>query len=76
MAIVVTNPQVHTGVIARLVDPFAKGLSGIRKNMEAQHDSWQRYHQTAAGRRISQRAWMRHGAMLEQISKRSASTGL
>ena len=72
MTIVVTNPGVHTGMIARLVGPLVKGLSDVRRNMEAQHASWQRYHQTAAGRRISRRAWMRHGAMLEQISKRSA----
>lgn len=72
MATVVTNPELHTGMIARLVEPLAKGVSEVRRNMKAQHASWQRYHQTAAGRHISRRAWMRHGAMLEQISKRSS----
>jgi hypothetical protein len=53
------------------MERFDKGLSESLQNIKAQHDSWQRFHQTATGRHISRRAWMRHGAMLEQISKRS-----
>ena len=63
----------HTGMIARLVHRFDKGLSETRQNMKAQNDSWERFHQSARGRHISRRAWMRHGAMLEQISKRGGT---
>jgi|GEM_PF-3359152 len=69
MAMMSTNPEVHTGLIVRLGELITKELFEIRKNTKAQHASWQRYHQTAAGRRISRRAWMRHGALLEQIGK-------
>ena len=75
MAMILTNHKVQAGLIARLIEPLAKELSEIRKNTKAQHASWQCYHQTPAGRVISRRAWMRHGAMLEQISKRSARIG-
>ena len=72
MAMSVTNQGVHSGLVARLVQPLAKELSRTRSNIRAQHASWQRYHQTAAGRHIPRRAWMRHGAMLEQLGKRGA----
>jgi hypothetical protein len=67
-----TNQEVHTGLVARLAELLTKDFYEIRRNTKAQHASWQRYHQTAAGRRISRRAWMRHGAMLEQITRRNA----
>ena len=72
MAMSMTNQGGHSGLVARLVQPLAKGFSQTRNNIRAQHASWQRYHQTVAGRHIPRRAWMRHGAMLEQMGKRGA----
>lgn len=69
MGTLLTHHDTHTGVIARLMHRFDKELSETLQNRKAQHDSWQRFHQTARGRHISRRAWMRHGAMLELISK-------
>ena len=73
MGTLLTHHDTHAGMIARLMHRFDKGLSESLQNIKAQHDSWQRFHQTACGRCISRRAWMRHGAMLEQISKRGES---
>ncbi len=65
-----THHNTHSGMIARLMQRFDKGLSETLQNRKAQHESWRRFHQTVNGRLISRRAWMRHGAMLELISKR------
>lgn len=70
MGTLLTHHDTHSGMIARLMHRFDEKLSETLQNIRAQHDSWQRFHQTPCGRSISRRAWMRHGAMLEQISKR------
>mgnify|MGYP001815078335 CR=1 FL=1 len=70
MGAILTNHDTATGAIARLMDRFGIGLSQTLRNIKAQQDSWQRFHQTPSGRHISRRAWMRHGAMLQQMSGR------
>lgn len=70
MGAILTKYDTHSGMIARLMQRFDKGVYETLQNIKAQHQSWQRFHQTSTGRHISRRAWMRHGAMLEQISKR------
>lgn len=52
---------------------YSKALSRIEHailNWRQQQDAWISFHKTTVGRNVPRRAWMRHGAMLDVISKK------
>lgn len=68
MGMILTNHKVHNDILVRITDRFENWLSQIIQHMALQNASWQRFNRTPAGRHVTRRAWMRHGAMLELLS--------
>jgi hypothetical protein len=65
-----TEHVFHAGLISKAVLRLEHRIREAFENRKQQKDAWERFHKTAAGRHVPCRTWMRHGAMLEVISRK------
>ncbi|MGB5277978.1 MAG: hypothetical protein WBO16_15710 [Gammaproteobacteria bacterium] len=60
----------YAGPYAKTLCKLEKRIQGSFTNWKKQQEAWQKFHQTAAGKHVPRRVWMRHGALLEVLSRK------
>ena len=65
----VINNVIHAGFHPRVLEHLEQCLRDVLANWKQMEEAWQQFHQSAAGRHVTHRVWMRHSAMLEVMNQ-------